>query len=296
MYDYFYAKMTPLPSRTPAPPAPGCRILAVCSPDDTALRGQEDRLAGFPLQFCVPEEDSSELTRLLREAVFGLLVATVPASPAAAGALTAALEKAAGPDLHVLLLVDPIDLPLWRDRLNFLGNRLLVMQRALQEIELLQLLPLLVNKRHQELTAALMAGSPAAPTAPPAKAPAKDLILVVDDDETIAQIMTQVLATHHHATLTAPNADEAWRLWCRHRENIRLVITDINMPGGPNGFELARMIQQDAPDMPVVYTSGQRATSLHSSLEAGINYLPKPFGMNDLLHVVQLNLKAPPQP
>ena len=192
--------------------------------------------------------------------------------------------------------MDPIDLPLWRDRLNFLGNRLLVMQRALQEIELLQLLPLLVNKRHQELTAALMAGSPAAPTAPPAKAPAKDLILVVDDDETIAQIMTQVLATHHHATLTAPNADEAWRLWCRHRENIRLVITDINMPGGPNGFELARMIQQDAPDMPVVYTSGQRATSLHSSLEAGINYLPKPFGMNDLLHVVQLNLKAPPQP
>ena len=141
-----------------------------------------------------------------------------------------------------------------------------------------------------------MAGGPAAAESPPDEEPARDLILVVDDAETIAQIMIQVLAAHHHTAITAPNADEAWRLWRRHRERIRLVITDINMPGGANGIELARTIHQDEPAMPVIYTSGQRATSVHSALKAGVNYLPKPFGMNDLLRVVQLNLEAcPPQ-
>lgn len=289
--------MTTSPCRLTAPPA--CRILATCTTTatETRLRGLEDRLAGLSLQFCPENPEFGEIVRLLREAVFGLLVAEAPAEPAAAGALTAALEEAAGPDLHVLLLVDlPAEVSAWRERLDFLGNRLLVLLQPVHEFELLQLLPLLARKRHQEQAAALVAGGPAPAENPRVEAPARDLILVVDDDETIAQIMTQVLAAHQHTAITAPNADEAWRLWRRHRERIRLVITDINMPGGANGIELARAIHQDEPAMPVIYTSGQRATSVHSALKAGVNYLPKPFGMNDLLRVVQLNLEAhPPQ-
>ena len=289
--------MTTSPCRPTTPPA--CRILATCttSATEVRLRGLEDRLAGLSLQFCPAALEFGEIVRLLKEAVFGLLIAEVPAEPAAAGALTAALEEAAGPDLHVLLLVDlPSEVSLWRERLDFLGNRLLVLLQPVHELELLQLLPLLASKRHQEQAAALVAGGPAPAESPPDEAPARDLILVVDDDETIAQIMTQVLVAHHHSAITAPNADEAWRLWRRHRERIRLVITDINMPGGANGIELARAIHQDEPAMPVIYTSGQRATAVHSALKAGVNYLPKPFGMNDLLRVVQLNLEErPPQ-
>lgn len=291
--------MTPSPSRFPTPPAPACKILAACTTvaTETRLRGLEDQLARLSLQFCPADAGYLEMVRLLQEAVFGLLIAEVPATPAAAGALTAALEAAAGPDLQVLLLVEhAADLTVWRERLDFLGSRLLVLLQPLHELEFLQLLPLLARKRHQEQSAALMAGGPASAERPAAEASAKDLILVVDDDETIAQIMTQVLVAHHHVTMSAPNADEAWRLWRRHRECIRLVITDINMPGGANGVELARAIHQDDPAMPVIYTSGQRATAVHSTLKAGINYLPKPFGMNDLLRVVQLNLEArPPQ-
>jgi CheY-like chemotaxis protein len=285
--------MTTSACRSPATPA--CRILATCttSATETRLRALEDRPYSLCLQFSQAELDFGEMVRLLKEGVFGLLVAEAPAAPAAVGALTAALEEAASPDLHVLLLVDPAEeLPVWRERLHFLDNRLLALVQPVHELELLQLLPLLATKRHQEQTAALVAGSPAPAENPPDEAPSRDLILVVDDDETIAQIMTQVLVAHHHAAITAPNADEAWRLWRRHRERIRLVITDINMPGGANGVELARAIHQDEPAMPVIYTSGQRATTVHSALEAGVNYLPKPFGMNDLLHVVQLNLEA----
>lgn len=287
--------MTPTSCRSPAPPVPACRILAICTSPatETRLRGLEDRLGSLSLQFCPAEAGHLESVRLLKEAVFGLLIAEAPAEAAAAGALAAALEEAAAADLQVLLLVEQADdLPLWRERLGFLGNHLLVLAQPLHELELLQLLPLLAGKRHLEQAVALMAGSAAPAESAPVETPAKDLILVVDDDETIAQIMTQVLVAHQRATLTAPNADEAWRLWRRHRDRIRLVITDINMPGGANGVELARAIHQDDPAMPVIYTSGQRATALHSALKAGVNYLPKPFGMNDLLRVVQLNLEA----
>lgn len=284
---------------SPSPAAPTCRILATCTTPatETRLRGLEDHLEGLSLQFTQGEIAFGELVHQLREAVFGLLVAGAPSAPAAAGTLTAALEEAAHPDLQVLLLVDlPEELSVWRKRLRFLGNRLLVMLEPVHELELLQLLPLLVSKRHQEQAAALVAGGPApAPAEPaPSEVAARDSILVVDDDETISQVLAQVLMAHHHTAITAPNADEAWRLWRRHRERIRLVITDINMPGGANGVELARAIHQDDPDMPVIYTSGQRATAVHSVLKAGVNYLPKPFGMNDLLRVVQLNLEVHP--
>ncbi len=291
--------MTTSPCRPPSPSVPACRILATCSATATEarLRGLVDRLPTLSLQFSRPEADAGEFERLLKEAVFGLLVAEAPSAHVAIGALTSALAETAGPDLQVLLLVEQAaDLPVWRERLDFLGNRLLVLLQPVHELELLQLLPLLACKRQQEQAAALVAGGPPPAESPADTAPGKDLILVVDDDETISQIMTQVLVAHHHAAVTAPNADEAWRLWRRHRERIRLVITDINMPGGANGVELARAIHQDEPALPVIYTSGQRATSIHSALKAGVNYLPKPFGMNDLLRVVQLNLEACPPP
>ena len=138
--------MTTSPCRLTAPPA--CRILATCTTTATEsrLRGLEDRLAGLSLQFCPENPEFGEIVRLLREAVFGLLVAEVPAEPAATGALTAALEEAAGPDLHVLLLVDlPAEISVWRERLDFLGNRLLVLLQPVHEFELLQLLPLLAR-------------------------------------------------------------------------------------------------------------------------------------------------------
>lgn len=259
------------------------------------LLGWEARLPDLSLQFCSTDAGYAEQFSLLKGAVFGVFVHTAPTDEAATSALTAALEEAAGPDLQVLLLVDPPEnLKPWRERLDFLGNRLLVVAEPLYELELIQLLNLLSAKRHLEQATMLVSGGR---NAPPTQITSpidavQDFILVVDDDETITQIMSQVLVTHHYAAITAHNADEAWRLWRRHRDHIRLVITDINMPGGANGVELAQAIQQDSPETPVIYTSGQRATAAHSKLKAGVNYLPKPFGMNDMLHVVQLNLGA----
>jgi CheY-like chemotaxis protein len=110
-------------------------------------------------------------------------------------------------------------------------------------------------------------------------------VLVVDDDDTICMIMSQVLATKKHRVLVAKSADEAWQQWCQHRSTIKLLITDINMPGGANGVTLGHAIQEQDGSVPVIYTSGHRAVHQFAELEIGNNYLPKPFGMNDLLTV-----------
>lgn len=115
-------------------------------------------------------------------------------------------------------------------------------------------------------------------------------ILVVDDDETICMVMTQVLGSVQHRVLTAANADEGWSQWRQNRGTIKLLITDINMPGGANGVALGKAVQEEDGSVPVIYTSGYRATAQFADLIAGANYLPKPFGMNDLLTVVRSNL------
>lgn len=115
-------------------------------------------------------------------------------------------------------------------------------------------------------------------------------ILVVDDDEAICLIMSQVLTTRKHQVITAHNADEGWRRWCQYRHSIGILVTDINMPGGANGVALAEAIHNDDRSLPVIYTSGHRAAYQFTDLTVGMNYLPKPFGMMDLIQVVESSL------
>ncbi|MDZ4288583.1 MAG: response regulator [Prosthecobacter sp.] len=126
----------------------------------------------------------------------------------------------------------------------------------------------------------------------PAAKAAPATILVVDDDEMIRLVIGQVLGTSGHQVFTAGSADEGWRQWRQHRGSIKLVITDINMPGGADGVALGQVLQEEDPSVPVIYTSGYRAASQFAHLKNGINYLAKPFGMLDLLKVVERNLAS----
>ena len=111
-------------------------------------------------------------------------------------------------------------------------------------------------------------------------------ILVVEDDESICWLMSHVLATHHHHVLSARNADEGWSQWSENRSSIKLLIADIMMPGGPNGLVLANAIQKEDASVPVIFTSVLSAVHKYGNLDAEINFLPKPFRMNDLLTLV----------
>ena len=111
-------------------------------------------------------------------------------------------------------------------------------------------------------------------------------ILIAEDDETVRWMMSQVLLTHNFRVLTAKNAEEAWEHWRKNINTINVIVTDINMPGGPDGVALGHAIQDEDGSVPVIYTSGNRAVQEFDELRPGSNYLVKPFRMDDLLEIV----------
>lgn len=127
-------------------------------------------------------------------------------------------------------------------------------------------------------------------------------LLVVDDDAAVLHVINYVLTNQGHSVLMARDAHEAWQQWRVHKQTISLVITDINLPGEASGFDLGRAMLGDDPDLPVIFTSGYCPDILGqtSSLKLGINYLPKPFDVLDLLnavgHALTLTVNKPPRP
>jgi len=77
-------------------------------------------------------------------------------------------------------------------------------------------------------------------------------ILVVDDEEFLLQYVRVVLERAGYVVLTAQNGEEAWNLVAGNREAIRLILTDIVMPGSFDGIELAGRVRKRWPDLPVL--------------------------------------------
>jgi two-component system, cell cycle sensor histidine kinase and response regulator CckA len=79
--------------------------------------------------------------------------------------------------------------------------------------------------------------------------------------------------------LEAAHGKEALKIWHEHRGEIDLLLTDMMMPEGLSGWELAELIHQEKPDLKVIYTSGYSVDLFgHSTeLREGVNFLPKPY-------------------
>ncbi|GAA5148816.1 hypothetical protein GCM10023213_45620 [Prosthecobacter algae] len=240
----------------------------------------------------VQHQTGSKYARLFPDAKHGEYVMLTIEDPNPAD------ETVAGPDPRRVV----VELPSTVQRAA--DNRLAWIQRTLQAaggalnvtllpgmIRSYQMIFPLAQSQKETLAVPELVVPVLAPAEPlPAVQPST--VLVVDDDDTICMIMSQVLATEKHRVLVAKSADEAWQQWCQYRSSIKLLITDINMPGGANGVALGHAIQEQDGSVPVIYTSGHRAVHQFAELEIGTNYLPKPFGMNDLLAVANRALAS----
>jgi len=114
-----------------------------------------------------------------------------------------------------------------------------------------------------------------ASTAPPTGA---ETILLVEDEESVRKLASQVLKRRGYEVLIASNADEAQRLCAERADDIALLLTDVVMPG-VSGPALARAVTALYPAIRVLYMSGYAEQSLvmESGLSAGAPFLPKPF-------------------
>lgn len=111
-------------------------------------------------------------------------------------------------------------------------------------------------------------------------------ILIVEDDPRISRLSEARLSALGFECICAPNADIAWKL-IQSDIDLALVFTDMVMPGSMSGYELAQRISVEAPDLPVLITSGF-SESVMQDRNIGSEYpvLRKPYRQGDLVEAV----------
>lgn len=135
---------------------------------------------------------------------------------------------------------------------------------------------------------------PAAPAANAIEAGAGETILVVDDDVGVRDLVVGVLVRRKYRVLAANSAAAALEVWAQHGPTIRLLLTDIVMPGGISGSELAARLLALRPDLPVLYMSGYNPNPIDREQvrRQGKSLLQKPFTIDQLVKAVRAHLTA----
>ncbi|HEY7389400.1 MAG TPA: PAS domain S-box protein [Bryobacteraceae bacterium] len=108
-------------------------------------------------------------------------------------------------------------------------------------------------------------------------------ILVMEDDELVRQVVAHALRQIGYTPLVASSPEEAIHLCSQSDSEIRLVLTDVIMPR-VNGAQLQERLKVLRPDLKVLYMSGYTANviSNHGVLKQGINFIQKPFTLEQL--------------
>ena len=135
--------------------------------------------------------------------------------------------------------------------------------------------------------AAAMPEIAAATRAVPA-GPAKESILVVEDEAEVRAFSTQALADLGYRVLEASDAHAALRVLEREAQ-VDLLFTDVGLPNGVNGRQLAEEARRRRPTLKVLYTTGYaRNAIIHQGrLDAGVELVAKPFTQSDLARRVR---------
>ena len=119
-----------------------------------------------------------------------------------------------------------------------------------------------------------------------------ETILVVEDESSVRELASLALRKRGYHVLSAANGPEAIALWQKSLAQIDLLLTDMVMPSGMSGGELAKALLERNPKLKIIYTSGYSPEILKqdSLLAHGINFLPKPYDLSALLKAVRLCL------
>ena len=140
-------------------------------------------------------------------------------------------------------------------------------------------LPRLVAKSGQE----------PGPTALTAMRGGNETILLVEDESALRASVRTSLSQLGYRVLEAVNGVEAMEIWKQHHDEIRLLLTDLVMPGGVTGMDLAGRLLRENPKLKVIYTSGYSAEVAAKNLpiEEGVNFLTKPYAAQKLAQTVR---------
>jgi PAS domain S-box-containing protein len=125
-----------------------------------------------------------------------------------------------------------------------------------------------------------------------------ETILVAEDEEALREMVVQVLKDQGYTVMAAASGAHALEVWKQTNRPVDLLITDMVMPGGVMGSELAERLLGQCPRLKVIYTSGYSPGMAGKDLALleSRNFLPKPYSIGQLAAFVRKCLDAPAKP
>ena len=110
-------------------------------------------------------------------------------------------------------------------------------------------------------------------------------VLVVEDEVLVSNLVADVLSASGFLVHEVTTADEALE-YIDSGAAIDVLFTDINLPGGMNGAELAARAREIRPEMPIVYASGRYKLSEIAPLVPRSLFMAKPYDPNDVCAIL----------
>ncbi len=120
-----------------------------------------------------------------------------------------------------------------------------------------------------------------------------ETILLVEDDPVLREMVREVLSQYQYRVIEAGSGVEALRIWDQHVGEVDLLLTDMVMPDGMSGRDLAGQLKGRKPDLKIIYSSGYSAEIMGGDFPLnGISFLPKPYNPTQLAQLVRQCLEA----
>ncbi len=117
---------------------------------------------------------------------------------------------------------------------------------------------------------------------------ARPLVLVIDDEETLREVVQDVLTEEQFHVVTAASGPEGIEQFRRLQNQVGVVLLDMKMPG-MNGKQTYQVLRQIEPAVKVVFTSGYSETEVNTQLDNGlaVPFLAKPYTAESLVQQVR---------
>ncbi len=127
------------------------------------------------------------------------------------------------------------------------------------------------------------------PTPPPHVPGGTETILLVEDETPLRRLMQRVLERQGYQVHTAASGIQALEVWRERRDGINILVTDMVMPEGMTGRELADRLRTEKPDLKIIFCSGyaNNMPGKDSPLRQNESFLEKPFEPVKLLQKVR---------
>jgi len=111
-------------------------------------------------------------------------------------------------------------------------------------------------------------------------------VVVLEDDDLVRDVLSEIIACEGFAVHSVATAEDALERICASN-GCTLLLTDIDLGPGRNGFEAAREAQERCPSLPVIYLTGRPSFANGQQFRPNERFLRKPFRTMELMDAIR---------